>query len=116
MWLKKKQSKIKKKLNLSSRGLGFLLGFSIGRLEDLLALLLSLQESILEEIGIWGKNEISICGAISGKASHVLSELAKRIAKVTASGSPSLTSAAAFQTQLRSEPTLGESLISGTTV
>jgi len=37
------------------------------------------------------------------------------MASVTASGSPSLTSAAAFQTQLRSEPTLGESFISGTT-
>ena len=45
----------------------------------------------------------------------LLSELANRIANVTASGSPSLTSAAAFQTQLRSEPTLGESFISGTT-
>lgn len=45
-----------------------------------------------------------------------LSELAKRMARVTASGSPSLTSAAAFHTQLRSEPTLGESFISGTTV
>ena len=37
------------------------------------------------------------------------------MAKVTASGSPSLTSVAAFQTQLRSDPTLGESFISGTT-
>jgi hypothetical protein len=37
------------------------------------------------------------------------------MARVTASGSPSLTSAAAFQTQLRSELTWGESLISGTT-
>lgn len=44
----------------------------------------------------------------------VLSELAKRMARVTASASPSLTSAAAFQTQERSEPTLGDSFISGT--
>jgi len=37
------------------------------------------------------------------------------MASVCASGSPSLTSAAAFQTQLLSLPTLGESFISGTT-
>jgi hypothetical protein len=43
------------------------------------------------------------------------SELPNRIASVTASGSPSLTSAAAFQTQDRSLPTLGDSFISGTT-
>jgi hypothetical protein len=48
-------------------------------------------------------------------ARNSLSELLNRIANVTASGSPSLTSAAAFHTQLRSEPTFGESFISGTT-
>ena len=37
------------------------------------------------------------------------------MASVQASGSPSETSAAAFHTQLRSEPTLGESFMSGTT-
>ena len=46
---------------------------------------------------------------------HVLSLLANRMAKVWGSGSPSLTSAAAFQTQLLSLPTLGDSFISGTT-
>lgn len=45
----------------------------------------------------------------------ILSLLANRMASVCASGSPSLTSAAAFQTQLRSLPTLGESFMSGTT-
>ena len=48
-------------------------------------------------------------------APNSLSEFANRIAKVCASGSPSLTSAATFQTQLRSLPTLGESFISGVT-
>lgn len=38
---------------------------------------------------------------------HVLSELAKRMAKVSEVGTPSVASAKAFQTQLRSEPTLG---------
>lgn len=52
---------------------------------------------------------------IESKHLYVLSELANRIARVTASGSPSLTSAAAFHTQLRSEPTLGDRVISGTT-
>ena len=47
---------------------------------------------------------------------YSLSLLANRMAKVCASGSPSLTSAAAFQTQLRSLPTFGESFMSGTTV
>lgn len=46
---------------------------------------------------------------------NVLSLLANRIASVCGSGSPSLTSAAAFHTQLRSLPTLGESFMSGTT-
>ena len=45
----------------------------------------------------------------------LLSLLANRMARVCGSGSPSLTSAAAFHTQLRSLPTLGESFISGTT-
>jgi hypothetical protein len=47
---------------------------------------------------------------------HSLSLLPKRMARVCASGSPSLTSAAAFQTQLRSLPTLGDSFMSGTTM
>jgi hypothetical protein len=47
---------------------------------------------------------------------NLLSGLAKRIARVTASGSPSLTSAVAFQTQDLSDPTFGESFMSGTTV
>lgn len=51
----------------------------------------------------------------SDQMKNVLSLFANRIARVCASGSPSLTSAAAFQTQLRSLPTLGESFISGTT-
>jgi hypothetical protein len=46
---------------------------------------------------------------------HILSLLANRMAKVEGSGSPSLTSAAAFQTQLRSLPTLGLNFMSGTT-
>ena len=46
---------------------------------------------------------------------YILSLLANRIASVCGSGSPSLTSAAAFHTQLRSLPTLGESFMSGTT-
>jgi hypothetical protein len=37
------------------------------------------------------------------------------MARVEASGSPSLTSAAAFHTQLRSLPTFGDSFMSGTT-
>ena len=45
-----------------------------------------------------------------------LSLFANRIASVQASGSPSLTSAAAFHTQLRSLPTFGESFMSGTTI
>lgn len=46
----------------------------------------------------------------------LLSLLAKRMANVQASGSPSLTSAVAFQTQLRSLPTFGDSFMAGTTV
>lgn len=42
--------------------------------------------------------------------------LAKRMARVCASGSPSLTSAEVFHTQLLSLPTFGESFMSGTTV
>ena len=50
-----------------------------------------------------------------GRRHNVLSLLANRMASVCGSGSPSLTSAAAFHTQLRSLPTLGDSLMSGTT-
>lgn len=46
---------------------------------------------------------------------NLLSLLANRIARVCASGSPSLTSAEVFHTQLRSLPTLGESFMSGVT-
>lgn len=61
------------------------------------------------------KAHVSDCKRHQSSGLHVLSELANRIARVTASGSPSLTSAAAFHTQLRSEPTLGDRVISGTT-
>jgi hypothetical protein len=54
--------------------------------------------------------------AVSACLPDLLSALAKRMARVDASGSPSDTSAAAFHTQLRSLPTFGESFISGTTV
>lgn len=50
-----------------------------------------------------------------GSQHHLLSLLANRMAKVCASGSPSLTSAAAFHTQDRSDPTLGLNFMSGTT-
>ena len=53
--------------------------------------------------------------ALEGKTIDLLSLLAKRMARVHASGSPSLTSAVAFQTQLRSLPTFGDSFIAGTT-
>ena len=46
---------------------------------------------------------------------HLLSLLPKRMAKVCASGSPSETSVATFQTQDRSLPTLGDNFISGVT-
>ena len=99
----------------------FLLG------EESLVLLLGREESILESVGIWRGRLDSFHAAKrkgdrvvsqidqNGWAVNILSELAKRIARVTASGSPSLTSAAAFQTQLRSLPTLGDSFMSGTT-
>lgn len=45
----------------------------------------------------------------------ILSLLANRMANVWASGSPSLTSAAAFHTQLLSLPTFGSRCIFGTT-
>jgi hypothetical protein len=80
--------------------------------EVLLILLLSLDESFFEEVGI--------CVGLSAGASYtcsryILSELANLIARVEASGSPSLTSAATFQTQLRSLPTFGDSFMSGVT-
>ena len=43
---------------------------------------------------------------------NLLSALAKRIARVSAEGSPSEKSAATFQTHERSEPTLGERVMS----
>lgn len=85
-------------------------------LENLPILLLGLHKGILEGVCV-------CAGCVSRQSRqqhlvvepHLLSELANRMARVRASGSPSLTSAAAFHTQLRSEPTLGESFISGTT-
>ena len=83
--------------------------------EQRLVLLLGLDECFLEEVGIWIAL-VSSAQKLRGKGRrHVLSLLANRIARVWGSGSPSLTSAAAFQTQLRSLPTLGESFMSGTT-
>jgi hypothetical protein len=82
--------------------------------EESLVLLLSLEEGILERVGVCiGRGQYNV--AADGGKRDLLSGLAKRMARVTPSGSPSLTSAAAFQTQLRSEPTLGDSFISGTT-
>lgn len=105
---------------LSSLSLLRLLGLvgSLSRsagVENLLVGLLSRDEGVLEEVGVWGQI-VSIKGKYGRFSNNrnALSELAKRIARVTASASPSLTSAAAFQTQERSEPTLGESFISGT--
>lgn len=97
--------------------LGILLGG--GGLEEVLAVLLGLEEGIAELVGICRKRKrvmlvIVKCVRVH-KGLHILSELANRMARVTASGSPSLTSAAAFHTQLRSEPTLGDRVISGTT-
>jgi hypothetical protein len=82
--------------------------------KELLVLLLGLDEGLLEEVGVYSTpcqlNVRDLC-----KTGSLLSVLAKRIAKVHGSGSPSETSAAAFQTQLRSLPTFGESFMSGTT-
>lgn len=88
------------------------LGRSVS-VEERLVILLGFDKGILKGVGVW---EVSAAGFQHkfGKE-NVLSELAKRIARVTASASPSLTSAAAFHTQLRSDPTLGDSFISGTT-
>lgn len=74
--------------------------------------LLSLDEGFLEQVGIF--HRISRERVQKG-VRNVLSLLANLIARVWASGSPSLTSAAAFHTQLRSLPTFGESFMSGTT-
>lgn len=51
-----------------------------------------------------------------GSGEDVLSELANRMARVSAVGAPSDTSAATFQTQDRSEPMLGWRRISEVTV
>lgn len=106
---------------LSDRSLNGRRGGLVGLLEDLLVLLLGLNESILELVGVCSGVSISAHKDSRGLAQQAeitagnsLSELAKRMARVTASGSPSLTSAAAFHTQDRSEPTLGDSFISGT--
>lgn len=86
----------------------------LGLGEKSLVLLLSLNECFLEEVGVC-RSHVS-----ENHRPHytvnLLSLLAKRMARVCASGSPSLTSAAAFQTQLRSLPTLGDNFISGTTM
>lgn len=52
----------------------------------------------------------------TGEAVGALSELANRMARVSAVGTPSETSAATFHTQLLSEPMLGWSFISALTV
>lgn len=77
-----------------------------------LVLLLCLDECLLEQVGVWRIVSGIFCDF---GFQDLLSELAKRMARVWASGSPSLTSAAAFQTQLLSLPTFGESFMSGTT-
>jgi len=84
-----------------------------GCLKDNLVLLLCLDERFLEEVGVCV--HISIMHQVNTNRHHSLSLLANRIAKVCASGSPSLTSAAAFQTQDRSDPTFGLNFMSGTT-
>lgn len=89
-----------------------------GPAEEGLVFLLSLDERVLEGVCVWLVSMLVsdiLPDFGQGTFEHLLSELANRMASVTASASPSLTSAAAFQTQLRSEPTLGESFISGTT-
>jgi hypothetical protein len=82
--------------------------------EKRLVLLLGLDERLLESVGVC-RIRISI-DTHASVGIYSLSLLAKRMARVCASGSPSLTSAAAFQTQLRSLPTLGDSFMSGTTM
>ena len=65
------------------------------------------------------KHNLSIISLITRsctEALDLLSEFENRMANVCASGSPSLTSAAVFHTQLRSLPTFGCNFISGTTV
>lgn len=89
------------------------LGGSIS-VKERLVILLGFDEGILERVGVW-EMSVSRHGFFFWGQGNILSELAKRIARVTASASPSLTSAAAFHTQLRSDPTLGDSFISGTT-
>ena len=89
-----------------------LLSWLLSCTEQGFVLLLGLDEGFLEQVGI--------CRRISRERVHMgvgnlLSLLANLIARVCASGSPSLTSAAAFHTQLRSLPTFGESFMSGTT-
>lgn len=87
----------------------------LGLLEEDLVLLLGLDESLLEEVGVCSQTLIT-ANKSNTRKDDLLSEFANRMARVWASGSPSLTSAAAFQTQLLSDPTLGESFISGTTI
>lgn len=109
--------------DLGSLSLLGLLGLLVLRLDRLsgsvsvkerLVVLLGLDEGILERVGVWEMSVSQHVFSLRGQG-NTLSELAKRIARVTASASPSLTSAAAFHTQLRSDPTLGDSFISGTT-
>lgn len=88
----------------------------LGSTEDLLVLLLGLLEGLLEEVGIWKTKVSNGPQDIANlNRSNSLSLLAKRMARVCFSGSPSETSAVVFQTQLRSLPTLGLNFISGTT-
>lgn len=82
-------------------------------LEKCLILLLSFDEGLLEQVGICDESQQG-CSILCNRNS--LSLLPNLMARVWASGSPSETSAATFQTQLRSLPTLGDSFISGVTV
>jgi hypothetical protein len=86
----------------------------LGLGKESLVILLSLDECFLEEVGIY--SQLASYSLDTPRIRDLLSEFANRMARVCASGSPSLTSAAAFQTQLRSDPTLGDSFISGTTI
>lgn len=82
--------------------------------EQSLVLLLRLNEGLLEKVGIYRRDQLLQARVVLLWV-DLLSLLENRMARVCGSGSPSLTSAAAFHTQLRSLPTFGESFISGTT-
>lgn len=81
--------------------------------EEVLIVLLGLDKCFLEQVGVCRRE---LAQSRPRLTSNSLSLLANLMARVCASGSPSLTSAETFQTQLRSLPTLGESFMSGVTV